>query len=424
MRFGAIYLSFLALPLAFVGVPIYLNIADFYVRNFGLSLALIGALLVVIRIIDAVFDPIIGHFSDKLAQNNFGHKLLIYVASFFLSLSFYLVFNPPKNLDHILAIIWFFCSLTATYFFFNITIINFESIIALKAKNDEERLKINSIKEFFGIIGMILAFLIPTILTKFLEIDQGSSYLILSICFAILILIAVGGFLKRIHIEEKRSEIKLEKRGFYEVLKDKKFLTLLLIFLINGIAVSLPAANLNFYVRDVLGREEELGWFLTVYFLSSCLFMPIWGIILAKIGVIKVWIVSILGSVITFAFIYFLRPENANYFYLICFFAGLFLGPDLILPPTLLAKITKKNQELTSSYFSLWNFITKMSLMLASSISFIALDFAGYSPGKLSNSFSPQIIVFFYALLPCCIKLVTIFLLIIFSKKILSHENN
>jgi Na+/melibiose symporter-like transporter len=115
--------SFLALPLAFVGIPIYLNISDFYARRFDIDLAVIGFLLIFIRIIDAIQDPFIGYFSDLFSQKKFSHKKIIYIASPFLCLSFYLVFNPPAFLNQSSAIIWFVIFLTATYTFFNFIVI-------------------------------------------------------------------------------------------------------------------------------------------------------------------------------------------------------------------------------------------------------------------------------------------------------------
>ncbi len=419
------FLSFLALPLAFVGIPIYLNIADFYARSFGLNLALIGILLAAIRTIDAIYDPLIGPLCDKLAQKNFSRKNIVRLACLLLSLSFFFVFNPPQNLGQGAAIIWFFVSLALTYFFFSLAVINFESIIALAAKSDKERLKINSLKESFGIVGMILAFAIPAILTNFFALNQKSAYFALSLIFAFLILIAVGVFFRKVSVEEIHST---SKKLFFEtvgsVFKDKKFLALLAIFLINGVAVSLPAANLNFYVRDVLGREKELGWFLAIYFLCACCFMPFWSFVSLRIGLVKTWILSIAGSFLTFSFAYFLDQESARYFYLICFLSGFFLGPDLISPPTLLARITAQNKSLTSSYFALWNFVTKISLMIAASGSLVALGFFGYAPGKTSDISSLAMVSFFYALLPCFIKLATIFSLIFFTKKFPSNENN
>jgi len=409
--------SFLALPLAFVGIPIYLNISDFYARKFDINLATIGFLLIFIRIIDALQDPFIGYFSDSLSQKGISHKKIIYIASSFLCLSFYLVFNPPTFLNQGLSIIWFIIFLTTTYSCFNFVVINFESLAAIIAKNDQERIALNSSKEMLGVVGMIFAFLLPTSFIYFFHLNPNSLYSVLSLVFVGLMLVTTFGFFRKVRTENIIStNILTFKLKFFEILQDRKFLFFLGIFLLNSVAVSLPAANLNFYIRDVLQKEESLGLFLSLYFISACLFIPLWKYLSNKFGMVRSWSLSISFSVITFFFAYFITAQNANYFYLVCFLSGACLGADLITPPAILAKIIADKKEMTSSYFSLWNLATKLGLMIAASSSLIFLGMLGYKPGFSAGS-SINHISFAYALLPCILKIVTIFNLTFFTKK-------
>ena len=186
-----IFLTFLALPLSFVGIPIYLNISDFYARSFDLNLALIGFLLIFIRAFDALQDPAIGWLSDHLASKKITRHKIITFASIFLSLSFYLIFNPPLTLSQNAEIAWFVMTLSLTYTCFNFITINFESLAAISAQNDSQRIAINSYKEFFGILGMILAFILPAILSQFFAFSLTESYAALSLVFAVFILFEV-----------------------------------------------------------------------------------------------------------------------------------------------------------------------------------------------------------------------------------------
>ncbi|MBU6140015.1 MAG: MFS transporter [Proteobacteria bacterium] len=408
--------SFLALPLSFVGIPIYLNISDFYARNFDLSLTLIGILLIFVRSFDALQDPLLGYFSDSLAHKKISRKKIINVASIFLVVGFYLTFNPPQNLGKLLAVIWFVASLSLTYTCFNLAIINFESLAAIIAQNDRERIFINSSKELFGLFGMILAFILPTICEQFFDLNLNQSYLCLSLVFAALILLATLVFLPRVKvIFEEVPQEKSRDISFFRVLKNRKFLIFLIIFLVNSIAVSLPAANLNFYIRDVLSAEKNYGWFLSIYFISACLAIPLWKACFNRFGIIQSWIISIIGSVLTFFLAYFLSAENSEYFYLVCLFSGAFLGADLIAPPSLLAQITSKQKDLTSSYFSLWNFTAKLGLMIAASGSLIILGLLDYHPSNLDSGHI-NLISFFYAALPCLLKILVIVLLLKWKK--------
>ncbi|MDP2985245.1 MFS transporter, partial [Hydrogenophaga sp.] len=56
----------LGLPLAFVALPLYVILPNHYAREFGAPLALLGLVLLAARLVDAVLDPIIGRWCDRL----------------------------------------------------------------------------------------------------------------------------------------------------------------------------------------------------------------------------------------------------------------------------------------------------------------------------------------------------------------------
>ena len=57
--------SFIAFPLAFAGIPIYLHAPDYYATNAGIKIEVIGFALLFLRLADAFLDPLIGSLSDR-----------------------------------------------------------------------------------------------------------------------------------------------------------------------------------------------------------------------------------------------------------------------------------------------------------------------------------------------------------------------
>lgn len=443
--------SLLAVPLAFVGLPIYINISDFYARQFAIDLSVIAFLLLIVRAIDTIQDPLIGYFSDALIKKNFTHKKIILISSVFLSFSFFLLFNPPSFTSKGFVYIWFLIFLTATYTFFNFTLINFETIAILIAKNQQQRIAINSAKEFCGLVGVLLASASPSIIAFLSKSDVNQSYFYLSLMFVVMLFVILVLFFRKInsdnykiysqesnkntnlnpknsvvfdHSYSSRSKSKNPKHesifgligfavyDFAEVMKKiwqhKTFCKLIVIFFINSMAVSIPASVVIFYVSDVLHKREQLGAFLVVYFLSASLFIFMWKSLAEKFGKIKVWSFSIFGSIITFIFAYFVGEQNASMFYLICFCSGVFLGADLIMPPAIIADLIHDKKDKISSYVSLWNMSNKTALMLASSACLLILNYFGYQPSD-TQSKGIEAIPFVYAILPCILKLIVIF---------------
>jgi GPH family glycoside/pentoside/hexuronide:cation symporter len=400
----------LALPLAFIGIPIYLNIGDFYALNFAVKLEAIGLALIFIRIFDIAQDLIIGKISDKIISAKLSRAKLISIAALLLSLCFFATFNPPQSLNSAQALWWFIISISLTYSCFNFCIINFETMVASNANNDFERISFNSRKEFFGLIGLILAFLIPTILQNF-SLNSRESYLALSLIFAGLVAVIIPSILRVKTVGHYAQKIEI-----FSALKNKEFLVFLAIFLVNGIANSLPAANLIFYVRDVLKAQDRLGYFIALYFLSAAFSIYFWKNFAQKNGMIKTWIISISGAIFSFYFAYFLDEKGANYFYLICLSSGFFLGADLIIPPALIAKISAQNSShAIAPYFALWNIVTKFSLMVAASFSLILLGSSGYQPGEIEKK-GVENIALLYGAIPCFLKIIIAFILLKIEK--------
>ncbi len=58
-RSGLTY-GLLGFPLAFAALPLYVVLPNHYARSFGLSLATVGALLMAVRLVDAVVEPWLG----------------------------------------------------------------------------------------------------------------------------------------------------------------------------------------------------------------------------------------------------------------------------------------------------------------------------------------------------------------------------
>jgi hypothetical protein len=60
----------LGLPLAFVALPLYVLLPNHYAREYGLPLAALGAVLLAARAIDAIADPWIGRWVDRLQRRS------------------------------------------------------------------------------------------------------------------------------------------------------------------------------------------------------------------------------------------------------------------------------------------------------------------------------------------------------------------
>ena len=408
--------GFLFLPLAFGSLPIYLHAPDLYATHYGLSLHNLGIALLALRLIDAFQDPIIGRLSDL-----YHHKRLqiLSCGSILFALGFWLCFHPIHNAK----IYWFAASIFLCTTGFSIIAINAQTLGGLWPANEHERTKITAYREAFGMIGLLLASIIPSLF--FIKYKPDQVFHLFSLLFLGILISALIMFRKFFSTVKwpkiRKEKIASSKRRWS--LWQVKFYT---VYFISNLASSIPAVLVIFFVRDHLNAEHFIGAFLLIYFLSGAIGMSFWQRLSKRKGKFEAWGIGMLCAATAFVWCFTLSSGDLIQYGLICFFSGLALGSDLCLPPSILADYIahQKTQSKAGSYFSTLTFLTKSSLAIATGAIFFALGAAGYQPGQTyTGAFSLPLA---YAMIPSIIKVLAIILLYSFLKHLntgVNHEN-
>lgn len=88
----------LGLPLAFVALPLYVILPAHYADAFGIPLATLGALLLGVRLLDAVTDPLIGRGCDRWLDRSMAVVMAVALAAaVVLAAGFRGLFFPPSK---------------------------------------------------------------------------------------------------------------------------------------------------------------------------------------------------------------------------------------------------------------------------------------------------------------------------------------
>ena len=149
----------LSFPLAFIGLPIYIYLPNFYDQNFNITLQEIATILLLTRFSDATLDPIIGIISDKYKHLR---KKIIYLSCPLLGISVLMLFSPQFHFAGIKVSLVIFLFLT--YFLFSIIWINHQSLAVSFTKDYNLKTKIIAYRESIFIFGIIFASIFPFLL--------------------------------------------------------------------------------------------------------------------------------------------------------------------------------------------------------------------------------------------------------------------
>lgn len=393
--------SLLALPIAIIGLPVYLHSPDFYANQLGVSLGAIGFVLLGLRLIDAIQDPLIGALCDKFHHRK---ELIIITGSALACAGLWMLFHPYKSSP----LLWLAASVFLCTTGFSILTIKIQALGSLWKTPKDNLSKIMTSREGVGLIGLLIGAALPTVLTNQFSAPLAFHYFTLIILPIMIISALVFMYwLKRISFFAPSQAITTEK-NIYQIVFDTAYSRrFFLCFLISAFASSIPATLIIFYVRDYLQAEPLLGAFLAVYFISGAAAMPLWRKLSQLYSAAFAWWLSMLLAVITFSWAFFLASEATGGFFIVCLMSGISVGANLALPPTIAAEMINQqsHQNSASRYYALMAFISKSALALATGIALPLLSMTGYQPGTVNTGMALPAM---YALLPCGFQLLAL----------------
>lgn len=381
------------LPLALVALPIYVYVPQFYAERFGMSLALIGATLLIARVLDACIDPLMGMWIDR---SKYGYRRFILIALPLLACGFLTLFHPPAVTQGP-ALAWFISTLLLVYLGFSLATIAHQSWGAALTQKLNERSALTATREACGLIGVIVA----ASLTGWLGLGW------LSVTFIISLLLCSAVLLKLAPEPVRQPSLNSHWSMILTPFQSLRFRWLFAVLVVNGIAAAIPATLFLFFAKDQLQLQQYAGLFLMLYFTAAACSMPLWVALAKRHGEARIWLLAMLLAAAAFVWAYGLSAGAALPFGLICILSGLTLGADLALPPALLAAVIHQaghSGQREGAYFGAWSWATKMNLALAAGISLPLLQQLGYVPGVV-NSDGAHALAIGYALLPCALKL-------------------
>ena len=438
----------LGLPLAFAALPIYVHVPRLYAEGLGLSLALVGAVLLAARIVDAVTDPLIGWANDRLPRR----RLWIALALPVLGVGMVGLLAPPAGA----GALWLFALLVLVSLAYSVATIAYNAWGAEVGTTPAARTRFVASREAFALVGVVLAAALPGLL------GAGELAGLARLAWVFLPLLAGFGLwtLWRAPAPPAvHAGAAPVWTGLRAALGEPAFARLLAVFAANGIAAAIPSATVLFFVADVLQAAELAGLFLVLYFVAAAASLPLWLRVSQRIGKLRAWLVSMVLAVAVFAWAGLLGNGDLVAYGLICVLSGLALGADLSLPPSLLADLLARSRAQrpapghasghaegssdggaeristeradgrgradgraevrvkaqpapleAGACFGWWNFVTKANLALAAGLALPLLAALGYAPGA-RDAAATAALAGVYGFAPVVLKLGAIALL-------------
>ena len=179
----------LGLPLAMAALPIYVHVPKFYADTLGLSLAGVGAILLAVRLLDAVQDPLLGWWSDRRRAAGGTRWPFVAWGTAFMALGMAGLFNPPEGGSGMLSA-WLVANLVVVYTAFSMVTVSYQAHGAEIADDPAERTRVTAWREGFALVGVFLAAALPEVLKQ--SIGDRAGFAAFALVFGPLALAAMA----------------------------------------------------------------------------------------------------------------------------------------------------------------------------------------------------------------------------------------
>jgi len=396
----------LGLPLAFVALPVYVHLPNLYAQQYGVPLAALGGVLLFSRGIDAVVDPWLGRWGDRLYRHSGSAVWRAAVGlALAVALGFAALFFPPAaDLSSTGFLVWVACALTLSHLAYSGLGILHQAWAARQGGGGLAQSRWVAWREGFALVGVLLASALPTL--------WGWAW-----TTALLVLVLALGLLAWQRTAQRIGPQPVDSSALafapaavslWHPWQHAGFRRLLGVFMLNGLASAVPATLVLFFVQDRLQAPQAMApLFLGAYFAAGALSFPLWLQVIDRLGLLRSWALGMGLSVLAFVSVIGLGAGDTAAFGVVCALSGMALGADLTVPGALLNQLIDRCGErgrTDGAFMGWWNLATKLNLALAAGLSLPLLGLWGYAPGR-QDADAVLALGLAYGLLPCVLKL-------------------
>ena len=393
--------SLYALMLAAAGIPLYIHLPQFASINLGIGLGTIGTVLLVIRVVDLVQDPLIGWAIDRwpALQGVFALS-----AAAGLALGFPLLFALSPG-PHVVAQLTAVLVLLFSAYSLGSILLYGRSATLAADPSPAALLTLAAWREGGTLGGVLIAALAPALL---LALGAGAGgYPAFGIglgCLAVATALFTWPVWRRTPVLGQAFSI--------AGLGQSGALRLLVLALVNSLPVAITSTLFLFFVEDGLHLPGYAGPLLALFFLSAGLSVPLWTAVSQKLGIKTTLMISMPLAIVGFAGAALLGPGDALGFAAICVAAGAALGADTMLLPAMFSVVLTRAGLRASLAFGIWAFAGKFGLALAAFLVMPLLQWNGFEPGTTNSPQALATLTIAYAVIPCVLKLAALALVI------------
>jgi GPH family glycoside/pentoside/hexuronide:cation symporter len=340
---------------------------------------------------DYVNDPFIGHLSDR-TRTRWGRRrpFLLFGALPFALAFMLLWWRPPFDSTAALAVYYsvaFALFDTAATFVY----MPYFALTPEITKDYDERTGLTSTRMFFSILGSLIAFTIPLAIVDGFQPDHANRVLMMGVLFGLIsaVPLVLVFFNTREHPEYMQKEQTLSvKESIKAMGQNRPFVFGLIMFLFNGVTMSIIQVILLYYVKYVVRREPQSDIIMATIFVVAMFTLPLWEWISKRLNKRWAYISGVSFLSVILLILSSLSPATSFTFIMaLCILAGIGVSamhvmPWAILPDAIEYGEWKTGERREGMFYSLITLAQKVASSIAVPLALLVLEATGYVPNS------------------------------------------
>ncbi len=365
---------------------ISVHLLFFYTDLVLVASTVVGVVMAIAQVWDALTDPILGYISDHTRWKWGRRRPYILLGSVPAALFFFILFSPPAALSADGASVFFAVAFILFFTFRTVWETPYFALAPELTLDYDERTRLSAYQQVFATVGDILGTMAPVILVGIFS-TQRKDYSFLGLLVAIL---AVGSAIstylgtRENPALSKKSRLPL-KQSLLTTLRNRPYRILVLTSTCTSISNFTTIAVVRYLIKYWLHREYMEKYFFAAFFVGVFISIPLWIRITNRIGKKAAYIVTMLVYCVLLWLILIVNPDDYLIFGLAMVVAGAFnialwLIPGSIVPDIIEWDQLEVGERREGAFYGIWTLIRKGAVGGAFIIIGFLLDYVGYLP--------------------------------------------
>lgn len=369
--------------------PVAGILPSLYAEKFNLNLAVIGVVLLIARVFDAVIDPAVGFLSDR-TKGRFGmRKPWIVAGTVIMTAAIFFLLRPVGSA----STAYLLTLLLVLYFGWTLIEIPYSAWGLEVSRDSRDRAKIAAFRAGALFAGGLLFTLAPALVPA----AQGRmNFEALGVLALVLVVLSPLSTWAAVAFVPQGEAVKTEKPRLSElwpsVRANRPFQIFFVAFLFIGLASGVSSVVSFMYIDTYLDIGAKYTQLFVPAIILGPLMLPIWIFVINRIDKYKVMAVAFTIYIFVMPLPWFVSPGPDAFIPMLIYYLVLTMFTPLlmIVTPTILGDIVDLDQlntgkNRTGQYAAFLTLIQKATVAVGGPLALLAIGLFGYQPGALAN---------------------------------------